>query len=124
MTVSDLLAYIEEVEDHTFSDEVMCRWAAECEAGVWCGVMLQRPEDFAGYHWPEDAGRTLLLPPPYSGLYEAYLLAKIALCHHESAQYENAMALYNRLYSQTVIWYAATYDPAHGGRMPLPEENA
>lgn len=124
VTIADLLAYIDEVEDNTFSEEIKCRWVTECEARVWCGVMLQRPEDFPGYRWPEDQGRTLYLPQPYAGLYEAYLLAKIALCQHETAQYQNAMALYNRLFDQTVIWYAAAYDPAHGGRMPLPEEGA
>ena len=120
MTIRDVLEYVDEIHDNTFSDDLKCRWVAECEARVWTGVMLRDPLDLEGYRWEYDADRELLLPAPYDEIYAAYLHAKIYLAYHEAQQYQNAMAAYNRLFDQVSIWYAKTYDPVHGGGMEIP----
>lgn len=115
------MTYVDEIHDNEFSDERKCRWVSECEARIWSGVMLLPPEGFPGYRWEYDADQVLLMPPPYDELYLVYLSAKIYLAYHEAQNYQNAMAAFNKLYDQTSIWYAKAYDPAHGGRMEIPE---
>ena len=121
MTIRDVIAYVDEIHDNEFSEALKCRWVSECEARIWSGIMLQPPQSFDNYEWQYDADRTLLMPPPYDEIYPAYLHAKIYLAYHEAQQYQNAMAAFNKLYDQTAIWYAKTFDPAHGGCMEVVE---
>lgn len=119
MTIRDVIAYVDEIHDNDFSDALKCRWVSECEARIWSGIMLQPLAGFDNYEWQYDADRALLMPAPYDELYPAYLQAKIYLAYHEAQNYQNAMTAFNKLYDQASIWYAATYDPAHGGCMEI-----
>ena len=119
MTVREAISYTDALHDNEISEEIKCRWISECEARLWSGVMLLHAQEFVPLSWPADADAVLSAPPPYDELYTAYLSAKLYLAYHEAQNYQNAMQAYNTLYGQYSIWYAAAYDPAHGGRMEL-----
>lgn len=121
MTIRQVIALVNAVQDNDLPEEVKCRWISECEARIWSSVMLQDPMAFVPYEWQYDADRELLMPAPYDELYGAYLSARIYLAYHEAQNYQNAMTAYNKLLDQTSIWYAKTYDPSHGGCMPIIE---
>ena len=121
MTIREVIAYVDEIHDNEFSDDLKCRWVSECEARIWSGIMLLDPLAYIGYEWQYDADRSLLMPAPYDEIYTAYLHAKIYLAYHEAQNYQNAMAAFNKLFDQTSIWYAKVYDPVHGGCMEIPE---
>lgn len=121
MTIREAIAYADAIQDNEFDEAIKCRWLSECEARIWRGVMLRDPMEYDDYEWQYDADRELMMPPPYDELYQLYLSAKIYLAYHEAQNYQNAMAAFNKLFDQTVIWYAKTYDPAHGGSMEIRE---
>lgn len=121
MTIREAIAYIDAVQDNDLEESVKCRWLSECEARIWAGAMLRDPLEYDDYEWQYDADRELLMPPPYDEIYTAYLSAKIYLSYHEAQNYQNAMAAFNKLFDQVSIWYAKTYDPAHGGCMEIRE---
>lgn len=121
MTIREAIAYADAIQDNEFEEAIKCRWLSECEARIWRGVMLRDPMEYDDYEWQYDADRELMMPPPYDELYQLYLSAKIYLAYREVQNYQNAMAAFNKLFDQTVIWYAKTYDPAHGGSMEIRE---
>ena len=53
----------------------------------------------------EDTQQDLLIPAPYDECYLRYLEAQIDYLHGELDRYQNAMALFNAIYSAFSAWH-------------------
>lgn len=120
MTVREAIGFVDEIFPNTFSNETKTRWLSQCDAAIWNDVMLLPAYSFPGYRWMYDSDRPLIVPEAYEQLYVYWLSAQMHKAYAELPEYENDAQLYNSLYKRFVIWYADTFDPAHGGVMPLP----
>lgn len=120
MTIREAIAFTDEIFPNTFSNETKTRWLSQCDAEIWNDVMLLPAYAFPGYRWQSDADRPLLVPEAYEMLYVYWLSAQMHKAYQEIAEYSNDAQLYNATRRRFVIWYADTFDPAHGGMMPLP----
>ena len=120
MTIREAIAFVDETFPNTFSNETKTRWLSQCDAEIWQDVMLLPPIAFPGYRWETDADRPLIAPEAYEMMYVNFLDAQMHKAYQEIAEYTNAAQLYNHLRTRFTIWYADTFDPAHGGIMPLP----
>lgn len=119
MTIREAVEFVDEVFPNTFSNERKTQWLSQCDAEVWTDVMLQPAGRFSGYRWAEDADLELIAPEAYEMMYVYWLQAQMHMAYQEIAEYTNAAQQYNHLRARFAIWYADTYDPAHGGRMTL-----
>ena len=120
MTIRETINFVDEMMPNTFSEMTKTRWLSQCDAEIWNDVMLLPSYAFPGYKWETDADRPLLAPEAYEMLYVYWLQAQMHKAYQEIAEYANDAQLYNSLRTRFVIWYADTFDPAHGGVMPLP----
>ena len=120
MTIREAIGFVDEIFPNTFSNETKTRWLSQCDAEIWNDVMLLPAYAFPGYRWQSDADRPMLVPEAYEQLYVYWLSAQMHKAYQEIAEYSNDAQLYNALRTRFVIWYADTFDPAHGGVMPLP----
>lgn len=119
MTIRDAVEFVDEVFPNTFSNERKTAWLSQCDAEVWTDVMLLPQEQFKSYRWDEDADLNLIAPEAYEMMYVYWLQAQMHMAYQEIAEYTNAAQAYNKLRARLAIWYADTYDPAHGGRMKI-----
>lgn len=119
MTIRDAVEFVDEVFPNTFSNERKTAWLSQCDAEVWTDVMLLPQEQFRSYRWDEDADLNLIAPEAYEMMYVHWLQAQMHMAYQEIAEYTNAAQAYNHLRTRLAIWYADTYDPAHGGRMEI-----
>ena len=120
MTIREVIHYIDQLYPNTIDNATKCGWIAQCEARIWDDVMLLPPEACLHYVWDYDADRPLLMPAPHDEIYRSYLLARMYDFYHEADGYQNTMEMHNRQYRQLAVWYADRYEPAKGGRMPIP----
>lgn len=120
MTIRETINFVDEIMPNTFSEMTKTRWLSQCDASIWNDVMLLPSYAFPGYRWETDADRPLLAPEAYEMLYVYWLQAQMHKAYQEIPEYSNDAQLYNSLRTRFVIWYADTFDPAHGGVMPLP----
>ena len=120
MTIRETINFVDEIMPNTFSERAKTLWLSQCDAEIWNDVMLLPSYAFPGYRWETDADRPLLAPEAYEMLYVYWLQAQMHKAYQEIAEYANDAQLYNSLRTRFVIWYADTFDPAHGGVMPLP----
>ncbi len=120
MTIREIITFTDEIMPNTFSEMTKTRWLSQCDASIWNDVMLLPSYAFPGYKWETDADRPLLAPEAYEMMYVYWLQAQMHKAYAEIPEYSNDAQLYNSLRTRFVIWYADTFDPAHGGVMPLP----
>lgn len=120
MTLREIITFTDEIMPNTFSEMTKTRWLSQCDASIWNDVMLLPAWEFPGYRWDFDADRALIAPQAYEMMYVYWLQAQMHKAYQEIAEYTNDAQLYNSLRTRFVIWYADTFDPAHGGVMPLP----
>lgn len=118
MTIREAIGFVDETFPNTFSDETKTRWLSQCDAEIWNDVMLLPTFAFEGYDWETDADLDLIVPEAYEMLYVYWLSAQMHKAYHEIAEYSNDAQMYNAARRRFTIWYADTFDPAHGGRMP------
>ena len=120
MTIREAIGFVDEMFPNGFSNETKTRWLSQCDAGIWQDVMLLPAWMFPGYSFELDADLPLLVPTAYEALYVYWLSAQMHKAYAELAEYANDAQLYNAARTRFVIWYADSFDPAHGGVMPLP----
>lgn len=114
MTLKGLIEYIDQVKPNAFTPEVKTVWVNEIEGMIQEQIMLLSPADIITYDYAEDAETELLVPPPHTKLYYAYLQAMIDFAVGEYRNYANTMELFNRWWNEYAAWYALRIDPASG----------
>lgn len=121
MTINKAMERVSRVRTDSFDDETRAGWLIELEGRIREEVMqthrpgsVQDPEPVPVLSFPEDADRTLLVPPPYDRLYELYLLCQIDLYNGEADRYANSVQIFNSALSN----WAQAYHRQH---MPVPD---
>ena len=116
MTLSELIAAVDEVKPNAFSNETKTDWVNEVEGMVQTEVMLLALQELIVYDYANDKDTGLLVDPPHDKLYRSYLAAMIDYANGEYSKYQNTMAMFNAQFSEFMRWFATRYRPAdtHG----------
>lgn len=112
MTVKDILDYVDEVKQNTFSRKTKLIWLNELEYRVQTDVMLLAAEDVR--YIPDDDTHMLLVPAPWSEIYYDYLFMKLSEHLEESSEQNNRAATFNKAFTRFMRWWADTYNPSNG----------
>lgn len=101
------------IKPNRYGDEVLTCWVSDLDGRAALEVMGQdtAPE----YKWPEDGDRELLVPSPFSRVYELYLTAMIDFHNREMESYQNDMEAFNDAMSEWMAWYRRTNLPKGTG---------
>lgn len=115
MTVKDMLDYVDEVKQNSFSRKIKLIWLNELEYRVQTDVMLIAAESIT--YVPDDDTHQLLVPAPWSEIYYDYLLMKLSEHLEESSEQNNRAATFDKAFSRFMRWWADTYRPANGNAL-------
>lgn len=115
MTVKDMLDYVDEVKQNSFSRKIKLIWLNELEYRVQTDVMLIAAESIT--YVPDDDSHQLLVPAPWSEIYYDYLLMKLSEHLEESSEQNNRAATFDKAFTRFMRWWADTYRPAMGNAL-------
>lgn len=115
MTVKDILDYVDEIKQNSFSRKIKLIWLNELEYRVQTDVMLLAVERIT--YIPDDDTYTLLVPAPWSEIYYDYLLMKLSEHLEESSEQNNRAATFDKAFTRFMRWWADTYRPANGNAL-------
>lgn len=115
MTVKDILDYVDEIKQNSFSRKTKLIWLNELEYRVQTDVMLLAAESIT--YIPDDDTYTLLVPAPWSEIYYDYILMKLSEHLEESSEQNNRAATFDKAFTRFMRWWADTYRPANGNAL-------
>ena len=118
MTLSDVIALVDEIKPNAFSPEAKTAWINEVEGLVQTEVWLTAVEEVVHYDYTVDAGAELLVHTPHDKIYWAYLSAMIDFAQGEYNKYQNDIQVFNHWYREYMRWYAMRYRPADQNEEP------
>lgn len=102
MTISEILAEVDEIKPNTYDDNIKIKWLSELDGKVFNElVMTHEHEDgaaFTGYT-EADMEKELLIPFPYTDTYRNWLFAMIDYSNGETDRFGNSMLMFNNSYS-------------------------
>lgn len=107
MTIKRLLDRVDEMRANDWSLEIKMSWLSEIEHQVKIEVFdthvmpqadAERAAAFNGYDENTNKDTVLLVPEPFSALYQYYLEAQIARADGESSQQKDATTLFDNMY--------------------------
>ena len=114
MTISQIIASVDELRPNAFSVAQKTLWLSEAEGMVQTDIMLLEPCEVIVYSYEKDKDAEPLVGAPHDKLYRSYLCAMIDFYHAEYAAYQNALAQFNAHLAEYTTWYARRYRPADG----------
>lgn len=117
MTVSECIAYVDEVKPNAFSGDLKTRWLGQLEGKIAAEIFLMAPAELGKFHFvteEEDGDKELLVDPPYDDLYTAYLTAKVDSKNGEFNKLSTAAQAFNRMWDEFSAYIGNLYDPAAG----------
>ncbi len=117
MTVSECIAYVDEVKPNAFSPDLKVLWIGQLEGKIAAEIFLMAPAELGKFHFTseeEDGDKTLLVDPPWDDLYTAFLTAKVDSKNGEFNKLSTAAQAFNRLWDEFSAYIGNLYDPAAG----------
>ena len=117
MKIRDVLDYVIELQEPAFSETVLLRWLNQVEAEIQTEVLLLAVDGIVQYSAEDlkaESNTELIVPAPFSKLYEDYLLWRIALGQGEAERANNLETIYHNSYLAYVRFVCGTIDPSSG----------
>lgn len=109
--------YVIELQEPAFSETVLLRWLNQVEAEIQTEVLLLAVDGIVQYSAEDlkaESNTELIVPAPFSKLYEDYLLWRIALGQGEAERANNLETIYRESYLAYVRFVCGTIDPGSG----------
>lgn len=97
-----VVEYVNKVKPNTFTEEEMYRWIRTVEGRVAREIVCDDKKDCA---IPDDADAELLVPAPYDGVYELYVMAQIDFLNREYDHYNNTVLAFTDLMDAFKAWH-------------------
>ena len=99
MTVAELINKVNVEKPNAFSEDHLLLFINECEALVqeFLGV---DSEERIKYELKSDKDKIMIAPPPFDGMYEAFLKAKIDYTNEEHQSYANNQEQFESIWSE------------------------
>lgn len=128
MKICDVIDEVKRVKrGYDIDDNVIIRGINTVEAMVFNEIVKGRVgeekyKEFSSYDYDTSRDTQLLIPEPYSNMYEYYCLAQVDAEFDETDRYENDMTRFNQSYKDYAIFYTRehsqihNYNYYHGGK--------
>lgn len=105
--------YVIELQEPAFSENMLLRWLNQVEAEIQTEVLLLAVDGIVQYS-ADDMDAELIVPAPFSKLYEDYLNWRIALGQGEAERANNLETIYHESYLAYVRFVCDTISPGSG----------
>lgn len=127
MTVSQVLAYVDDVKPNQYDDDIKIKWLSALEGRIFNDVINTHMRNYdeliedteeETYSYTEFGGldswdmeTQLVVPDEYAELYSLYIMAKIDFSNGETDRYQNSSLMFNASYNDFTAWYNRTHKP-------------
>lgn len=115
MTISDALTRLDLIKQNAYTQQEKVAWLSRLDSMVRKSVIDTHeggPEEpFAGYTDLTPLTTELLAGEPWDEMYLHYLEAQIDYANGETARYNNAISLFNTVFSDYANAYNRTHAP-------------
>lgn len=116
MTILEAIVAADKLWQNDYSAEDKLKWLSELDGKVWLDVICtHKPmplHPFRGYDGTTDIESTeLLIPFPFTNVYELYIGMMIDLHNNDLSRYANSLAAFNATYGGFTDWYNRTHQP-------------
>lgn len=118
MTIQEALARVDLLRYNGYAREEKIDWLSRLDGKIKrliLDVYGLEPQDFSGYDRDTDPETVLLVGRPFEEIYLYWLEAQICYRDGEIADYNGAIAQYNRLYSAVADDYRKRNMPQSAG---------
>ena len=111
MTILKVLQKVDRLKPNVIDDSYKAEWVAELNGRIATEVLrLETPVELT---YPDDLEEELLVPFPYSVVYELYLSAMIDYAHGEIDNYNNSVLMFQRAFDVYTAHYMRTNPGRH-----------
>ena len=116
MTIQEAIDQIDLLKPNMFPPERKVQWLSTVDKMAWEEIFLTHeglpPEStFVGYDQDTDPMTRLLIPEPYTDVYQHYLATMMDLSNAESDKYMQDKALFNAAYQTFGDFWRRTHMP-------------
>lgn len=119
MTVIEAIEILDKLRPNQYKVPQKLRWLSDLDGKIFEDVYLthedNKLESFEKYT-EDDMTKELLIPEPYTEIYEHYLSAQIYY-NNEMARYSNSMVMYNNELAEFEAWYNRKHKPVSKTRI-------
>lgn len=114
MTVIEAIEILDKLRPNQYKVPQKLRWLSDLDGKIFEDVYLthedNKLESFERYT-QDDMTRELLIPEPYTEIYEHYLSAQVYYNNNEMVRYSNSMVMYNNELAEFEAWYNRKHKP-------------
>lgn len=116
MTIQAAIDRIDTMKPNMFDDKQKIAWLSEVDGYVWRELIKThegQPEGFVfvGYDQDTEMDTELLIPEPYTGVYDSYLSAQMDQKNMESGKYAQNMVRFNNEWQTYADYYNRNHTP-------------
>lgn len=108
MTLSNLIALVDDTRPNQYDRTIKTQWVNEIEGKAIDEVFNRAEGDetvFTPYNYDEDSEKVLAIPDRFSDVYVNYLYAKIDYTQNEIDRYNNDVASFEASYLDFSSWH-------------------
>ena len=123
MTISKVLARVDEIKANTYDEKTKISWLSELEGRIFNDIFLTHEHElvedeegnlveptFSGFDEGSE-NEELIAPDTYADVYRNYLFAMIDFSNGETERYTNSMIMFNSSLKEFGDWYNRTHKP-------------
>lgn len=117
MTPNKVIERISSVSPDAYSEENKLQWISELDGMV--RRLVYQEDEGKPYKFPEDMDTELLIPAPFEGLYELYVMSKIDFHNQEWGKYNNSATTFHSLFDDYKKAYIRENMPKSHGTIKI-----
>lgn len=116
ITIQEAIDRIDLLKQNVFPVEQKKAWLSDLDSMVWEEIYMTHeglpPESaFDGYNQDTDGSTKLLVPEPYTDVYQHYMALQMDLANADSTKYMQDKALFNGAYQTFGDFWRRTHMP-------------
>ncbi len=120
MKVNEAIEILDKLRPNQYKIPQKLRWLSDLDGKIFEDVFLTHEDNqikkFDKYT-EDDMSRELLIPEPYTDVYQHYLSAQVYYNNNEMLRYSNSMIMYNNVLSEFEAWYNRKHKPISKTRL-------
>ena len=120
MRVNEAIEILDKLRPNQYKIPQKLRWLSDLDGKIFEDVYLTHTDNklnsFKSYT-KDDMDKELLIPEPYTEIYEHYLSAQVYYNNNEMARYSNSMIMYNNALAEFEAWYNRKHMPVSKTRI-------
>ena len=117
MTANKAIERASNVCPDAYSEEDKLRWISELDGMV--KRIVHQETEAEPYRFPEDMDKELVIPAPFDGVYELYILSKIDFHNQEWSKYNNTATAFHAMFEDYKKAYIRENMPKSSGSIKI-----